>query len=99
MTTDSNVDDYKPELDTSEHELIATLVELKAKGNGAALVLLRENFTPEHIEANAVWVKSTSDAKRRREEHERDEADRRAHESSLRGASRIAEILRRSAGV
>lgn len=86
-------------LDTSEHELIAALVELKAKGNGAALVLLREKFTPEHLELNEAWRKFNSDAKRKAEMHRRDEADREKYENSLRGASRIAEILKRGVGV
>jgi hypothetical protein len=97
MTTDT--DDYKPELETADHEVIEVLTQLKAKGNASALIILRERFTPADLEANEAWQKANSTAKRRREEHERDETDRRRHEDSLCGASRIAAILRRSAGV
>lgn len=91
--------DYEPELETADHEVIEVLTQLKAKGNGSALALLREKFTPAHLEANEAWRKANSTAARRKEEHDRDEADRRRHDDSLRGASRIAAILRRSAGV
>ena len=99
MTTDNTADDYKPELDDSDHRVIEVLTQLKEAGNPAALTLLRTTYTPEQVELNAIWRKSNSDTKRRREEHERDEADRQRYENSLTGASRIAAILRRNAGV
>lgn len=96
---DDNTDHDYETLSTSDHEVIAALVELKTRGNGAALVLLREKFTPEHLEANEAWQAARSTAKRRQEEHDRDAADRQRYENSLTGASRIAAILRRSAGI
>lgn len=99
MTTDNTADDYKPELDDNEHRVIEALITLKDQGNPAALTLLRTTYKPEQIELNEAWQRSNADAKRKQHEHARDEADRLAVENSLRGASRIAAILRRSAGV